>query len=92
MALAKKFTRTVTEIVPATTRVVEVPHIELNLTMEEAQVLFDICGRIGGSSVESPRKHTHQIFKALMSQGVSSLILPTVMDKSYIYYKDTVKV
>jgi len=89
MALAKKFTRTVTEVVPATTKVVEVPHIELNLTMEEAQTLLDICRKIGGSPRLGPRKHSDEILNALVAQGVSSPQLLANRGYDCIAYLDT---
>ena len=89
MALAKTFSRTVTEIVPATTKVVQVPHIELNLTMEEAQTLLDICTHIGGSMTLSPRKHADAIYAALRSQDVPNAYLATNPLARSIQYENT---
>ena len=72
MAIAKKFDRAVTVTIPAVTKVTQVPHIELNLTMEEAETLFNIMHCIGGDPFKSPRKDANAIFKALIGAGVNN--------------------
>jgi hypothetical protein len=37
----------------------------LELNYEEAQALFALTGRVGGSSVDSPRKFTSEVYEAL---------------------------
>lgn len=84
----------------ATKEVVEVPVITMveqftiNLNRDEAQVLHDILSRVGGDQVESRRRFTDSIYRALNSVG-------TFVDDDEVYgdvsgtensiYFDTVK-
>jgi hypothetical protein len=71
MATAKNTTVTVTKLV-------EVPSVQLNLTKHEAEFLFFIMGRIGGSPTKTPRSFAKKITEALDSAFVR---LPSEYDR-----------
>lgn len=65
MAKAKKIAVKVQKVVTAMEDVVE-----LQLTPEEATVLYTILGRVGGSPLTTSRKHTQSMMTALGDAGV----------------------
>jgi hypothetical protein len=81
MATAKNTTVTLTKLVPTT---VEVPSVQLNLTKHEAEFLFFIMGRIGGSPTKSPRSFAKKITEALDSAFVR---LPSEYDRDSLESK-----
>lgn len=45
------------------------PNVQLELTPEEAQLLIDLLGRVGGNPMESRRKFSISISSALTTVG-----------------------
>jgi len=43
--------------------------VRLDLTVEEAQTLFDVCCSIGGDPTSSRRQHTNSIKQMLAASG-----------------------
>lgn len=73
--------------------VTNITHVELSLSLQEAQTLLDICYRIGGSPVVSRRRHAESIMKALIEDaGLSGRGCDDIepFAKS-IWFKDEVK-
>ncbi|MGW1673273.1 hypothetical protein [Streptomyces sp. NPDC002324] len=54
----------------------QVPAITLTLSIEEAEALQALVGRVSGSTYASPRKHTDAIYIALDRAGVSTYAKP----------------
>ena len=69
MAAGKRVTKKV-KVEPVVTYREE-DHVELTLTMDEANFLQDIMGRIGGSPETSRRKHQSPISEALFEAGAT---------------------
>lgn len=62
-----------TLIPPAPTK----PSIFLELSFEEAQAVLSVLGRVNGSSIESPRKFTSEVYDALSGVIVGGYRLPS---------------
>lgn len=63
--------------------------LQLTLSRAEAETLLFVCGRIGGCSMDSPRKHTDELFRALKDAGVAIEDLQTSATDRAIYFKQT---
>ena len=45
--------------------------VQLTMSVDEAETLLGVVMRIGGSTTDSPRKHTNDIEYALLDAGLS---------------------
>jgi hypothetical protein len=76
--------------IPVTT---EVPGISLTLSMDEANMLTSILGRVGGSPNTSPREHVDSVYKALTTNGAKRGIdydhpFSDLLDGGALYFGD----
>lgn len=62
--------------------------VQLDLSIEEAEVLVTILHRVGGNPETSKRKYTDSILSALTGRGIEDRYDGEISDKTHaIYFK-----